>query len=136
MKNFVIHRSNQQSETAHDHRAWANRRAAAQELQRCAGSQYAQGDQARGPDQALAQHTAAELELMQAMEAYKQSSGRLFPTWSEVLEVLRGLGYHKRTPGPPDGTGGAPFESQARPTGIDSIRGLERGSAPAAGGGA
>jgi hypothetical protein len=29
------------------------------------------------------------------MQAYKQSSGRMFPTWSEVLEVLQGLGYQK-----------------------------------------
>jgi hypothetical protein len=29
------------------------------------------------------------------MQEYKQSSGRMFPTWSEVLEVLRGLGYAK-----------------------------------------
>ena len=35
---------------------------------------------------------------MQAMQDYKQSSGRMFPTWSEVLEVLRGLGYEKSGP--------------------------------------
>jgi hypothetical protein len=32
---------------------------------------------------------------MMAMNHYKRSSGRMFPTWSEVLEVLRGLGYEK-----------------------------------------
>lgn len=37
----------------------------------------------------------AELEFMQAMQKYKQASGRMFPTWSEVLEVLNGLGYRK-----------------------------------------
>jgi hypothetical protein len=37
----------------------------------------------------------SELELMRAMQEYKQSSGRMFPTWSEVLEVLKGLGYQK-----------------------------------------
>jgi hypothetical protein len=31
----------------------------------------------------------------EAMQAYKQSSGRMFPTWSETLEVLRSLGYRK-----------------------------------------
>ena len=31
------------------------------------------------------------------MNEYKHSSGRMFPTWSEVLEVLRGLGYEKAT---------------------------------------
>lgn len=37
----------------------------------------------------------AEVEFMKAMQDYKQSSGRMFPTWSEVLEVLRALGYAK-----------------------------------------
>jgi len=40
-------------------------------------------------------HEDAELELRQAMEDYKRRSGRMFPTWSEVLEVLRSLGYEK-----------------------------------------
>ena len=35
--------------------------------------------------------------FMQAMQAYKQRSGRMFPTWSEVLEVLQSLGYQKRS---------------------------------------
>lgn len=35
----------------------------------------------------------AEIEFMRAMDDYKQSSGRMFPTCSEVLEVIRGLGY-------------------------------------------
>ncbi|MDA1039540.1 MAG: hypothetical protein O3A37_04535 [Planctomycetota bacterium] len=34
-----------------------------------------------------------ELEFMQAIEAYKRSSGRMFPTCSEILEVVRSLGY-------------------------------------------
>ena len=29
------------------------------------------------------------------MDDYKRDSGRMFPTCSEVLEVLRALGYHK-----------------------------------------
>ena len=32
---------------------------------------------------------------MQAIQEYKKRSGRMFPTWSEVLEVLRSLGYQK-----------------------------------------
>jgi len=39
-----------------------------------------------------------EIEFMNALEQYKRSSGRMFPTCSEVLEVLRGLGYVKLTP--------------------------------------
>jgi hypothetical protein len=37
----------------------------------------------------------AEIEFMRAMQRYKQTSGRMFPTWSEVLEVLKSLGYEK-----------------------------------------
>jgi hypothetical protein len=40
-------------------------------------------------------YSGSELELMQAMNEYKRTSGRMFPTWSEVLEVIRGLGYEK-----------------------------------------
>jgi hypothetical protein len=32
---------------------------------------------------------------MGAIQEYKARSGRMFPTWSEVLEVVRGLGYDK-----------------------------------------
>jgi hypothetical protein len=37
----------------------------------------------------------AEREFLAAMQAYKARSGRMFPTWSEVLEVLKELGYAK-----------------------------------------
>jgi hypothetical protein len=36
-----------------------------------------------------------EVEFMRAMDAYKRKSGRPFPTWSEVLEVMMSLGYRK-----------------------------------------
>lgn len=36
-----------------------------------------------------------EVEFMKAIDDYKRRSGRAFPTWSEVLEVLRDLGYRK-----------------------------------------
>ena len=38
-----------------------------------------------------------EIRFMQALDAYKRSSGRMFPTCSEVLEVIRALGYIKLT---------------------------------------
>ena len=41
------------------------------------------------------EYSDEEIEFMQAMQEYKQKSGRMFPTWSEVLEVLRDLGYAK-----------------------------------------
>jgi hypothetical protein len=48
-------------------------------------------------------YSKAELEFMLAMNEYKKKSGRMFPTWSEVLEVLRGLGYEKPTADAPAG---------------------------------
>lgn len=46
-------------------------------------------------------YTEEEIEFMQAMDAYKRSSGRMFPTCSEILEVLRDLGYQKVVPTTP-----------------------------------
>lgn len=46
-------------------------------------------------------YTDDEIEFMQALDAYKRASGRMFPTCSEILEVLKGLGYEKRTVEPP-----------------------------------
>lgn len=40
-------------------------------------------------------YTGDEVEFMKAMDEYKRRSGRMFPTWSEVLEVIRDLGYHR-----------------------------------------
>jgi hypothetical protein len=39
-----------------------------------------------------------EIEFMQALDNYKRQSGRMFPTCSEILEVIRGLGYQKVDP--------------------------------------
>ena len=38
-------------------------------------------------------YTDNEIEFMQAMDAYKRKNGRMFPTCSEILEVIRDLGY-------------------------------------------
>lgn len=40
-------------------------------------------------------YSADEIEFMQALESYKKSSGRKFPTCSEILEVVRSLGYQR-----------------------------------------
>ncbi|MCE9634343.1 MAG: hypothetical protein K8T90_01445 [Planctomycetes bacterium] len=49
---------------------------------------------------------ADELEFINAVNAYRRCHDRPFPTWSEVLHVLRFLGYRKTTP-PSGGTGEA-----------------------------
>lgn len=38
-------------------------------------------------------YSSPEIEFMRAMDDYKHKSGRMFPTCSEVLEVVRDLGY-------------------------------------------
>jgi hypothetical protein len=36
-----------------------------------------------------------EITFMKAMDLYKRANRRPFPTWSEVLEVIRSLGYRR-----------------------------------------
>ncbi len=38
---------------------------------------------------------ADDLEFIKAIEAYKEEKGRPFPSWSEVLKILKLLGYKK-----------------------------------------
>jgi hypothetical protein len=40
-------------------------------------------------------YTDQEVEFMNALDDYKRKSGRMFPTCSEVLEVIQSLGYVK-----------------------------------------
>lgn len=42
-------------------------------------------------------YTDDEIEFMKALDRYKRENGRQFPTCSEILEVIRDLGYVKRT---------------------------------------
>jgi hypothetical protein len=48
-----------------------------------------------------------EIEFMHALDAYKRASGRMFPTCSEILEVIRNLGYVRVTPPPTPPTASA-----------------------------
>jgi hypothetical protein len=74
---------------------WTDRKATAQAL-RAATARNASGRRRFvDPTTCDRDYTLAEREFMQAMQDYKKSSGRMFPTWSEVLEVLKNLGYEK-----------------------------------------
>lgn len=55
------------------------------------------GNQGRGhrPSGSVESSALAEQELREAIQSYQEKSGRMFPTWSEVLEVLQSLGYRK-----------------------------------------
>ena len=41
------------------------------------------------------EYSEPEVEFMQAMDEYKRASGRMFPTCSEILEVITRLGYRQ-----------------------------------------
>ncbi len=43
-------------------------------------------------------YTDDEIQFMNALDEYKRTSGRMFPTCSEVLEVVRSLGYVRLSP--------------------------------------
>ena len=46
-------------------------------------------------------YTNDEIEFMHALDEYKRANGRMFPTCSEILEVVRDLGYLKMADGIP-----------------------------------
>src|SRR5688500_9672964 len=39
--------------------------------------------------------SAEQFEFVMAIETYKKVNKRMYPTWTEVLEVVRQLGYRK-----------------------------------------
>jgi hypothetical protein len=75
--------------------AWTNRKASAQALRAAQARQTSGRRRFVDPTTCDRDYSQAELEFMKAMQEYKCKSGRMFPTWSEVLEVLRSLGYEK-----------------------------------------
>jgi hypothetical protein len=77
---------------------WSNRRATEQATRAAMARQVSGRRRFVDPTTCERDYTEAEMEFMLAMNAYKQQSGRMFPTWSEVLEVLRSLGYEKPSP--------------------------------------
>ena len=42
--------------------------------------------------------TGEQFEFVMAIEMYKKVNKRMYPTWTEVLEVMRQLGYRKVLP--------------------------------------
>ncbi|MFH1922531.1 MAG: hypothetical protein ABIP48_21935 [Planctomycetota bacterium] len=57
-------------------------------------------------------YSSAEIEFMSALDKYKRTSGRMFPTCSEILEVLQELGYRKLPAGESDDLTGQVQEEQ------------------------
>ena len=42
--------------------------------------------------------TGEQFMFVQAIDAFKRANGKSFPTWTDVLEVIRRLGYRKTMP--------------------------------------
>ncbi len=42
--------------------------------------------------------TPEQFMFVQAIDAFKRVNGKTFPTWTDVLEVVRRLGYRKTQP--------------------------------------
>lgn len=61
-------------------------------------------DRRRGPGRRLTQDRKSaeegqmsdeQFEFLMAIDRYKRKNARPFPTWTEVLEVIKALGYRK-----------------------------------------
>ncbi len=72
------------------------------ELERRTGERRAKVNRRRQIDPTTCErdYSQEEVEFMSALDDYKRRSGRMFPTCSEILEVIRGLGYEKRAGAP------------------------------------
>jgi hypothetical protein len=92
--------------------AWINRRARDQATRAANARQISGRRRFVDPTTCERDYSQAEMEFMLAMNEYKQKSGRMFPTWSEVLEVLRALGYEKIIP--PVDVDDSPIPDEAR----------------------
>ena len=78
-------------------RAWTNPARVARSLRATEARNQSGRRRLVDPTTCDRDYSAAEMEFMQAIQTYKQKSGRMFPTWSEILEVLQDLGYQKAT---------------------------------------
>lgn len=75
--------------------SWTGERASLQ-ARRAANARKTSGRRRNiDPTTSERDYSRDEIEFMTAMQEYKRRSGRMFPTWSEVLEVLHDLGYQK-----------------------------------------
>jgi len=62
--------------------------------------------------------SSAQEEFFAAVERYRRTQGRPFPTWSEVLEIAASLGYRKVSPAGPD----SPIAAEEQPGRRDGCR--------------
>lgn len=82
---FIEHRSNQKRrQSVVDRRLGLNRRR---------GPGRRRTDERKAAEEG---HMSDEqFEFLMAIDEYKKTNARPFPTWTEVLEVIKALGYRK-----------------------------------------
>lgn len=52
----------------------------------------------RSPERRAAEEgemTAEQFEFLMAIDQYKRANQRPFPTWTEILEIIKAMGYRK-----------------------------------------
>ena len=79
--------------TGTERRASSERRAGETGLERRRGPGRRRADDRRSAEEG--EMTAEQFEFCMAIETYKKVNRRMFPTWTEVLEVITQLGYRK-----------------------------------------
>ncbi len=62
-------------------------------LDRCRGPGKRRTDDRRSAEEG--QMSDEQFEFLMAIDQYKRQNARPFPTWTEVLEVIKALGYRK-----------------------------------------
>lgn len=69
-------------------------------VERRSGHDRRAGDRRTDPSKTVGGYDldAETLEFIHAVARFKEQTGRPFPTWSEVLGILRGLGWRKAPP--------------------------------------
>jgi hypothetical protein len=82
-----------------DRRAGYDRRAGKDRRESSPGRRKADFDisDRRPPERKINEYTlnAEELEFINAVDHYKKTYGKPFPTWSEILHILKSIGYEK-----------------------------------------
>lgn len=76
-----------------DRRTAENRRAADTGLERRRGPGRRRSDDRRSAEEG--EMSSEQFEFVMAIETYKKVNKRMYPTWTEVLEVMMQLGYRK-----------------------------------------
>ena len=78
-----------------DQAEWVNRQAIVKATKAANARQISGRRRFIDPTTCERDYSQDEMEFMKAVDQYKKTSGRPFPTLCEMLEVLRSLGYQK-----------------------------------------